>query len=134
VFGKDPSDGKLFAICSLGLHNTSTFDIYYEIEDANLVLDGRATTSTATSAPISEPLIIQAGAISYFRFASIPNVTIGSMGGMMKLKAKYGKKSNQLNRSVRIVAEPVIGLALDPQTDKPIGTVSTLSYREVVYA
>jgi hypothetical protein len=97
------------------------------------VLDGK-TRNAILAKTILEPLIVQAGTTTYFRFASIPNVSLGPIGGgRVTLKAKYGKKANRLTRTMKVIAEPIIGLMHDPSTGKPIGIMSSLIYKEIRY-
>jgi hypothetical protein len=128
-----PNDGREFALCSAGLHNTSVFEIFYEIEESDLVLDGKTRNAIASNS-ILEPLIIQAGTTTYFRFASIENVALGPIGeGRMMLRVKYGKKASRLTRTIKVTAEPIVGLMHDPGTGKLIGIMSSLRYREIRY-
>ncbi|MGB7246566.1 MAG: hypothetical protein WBC64_07835 [Methylovirgula sp.] len=126
-FGKDPS-GREIVNGSVSIQNLSKFDLYYQTEDARLVLDGRTGAGQLDKSIV----IIQAGATNTFTFASIAGLTPSVMVGEMKLQLRYGKKESNLDRELTVIAEPQIGVVY--QDGKPVGVTSSLQFKEVKFS
>jgi hypothetical protein len=119
----------LVANCACEIENKSLFDIYYQLEEADLALAGKTNISGIVDNAI---MIVQSTSSNSISFATIRGLKPEAMSGRMKLKLKYGKKKEHLNHRFEIIAEPQISVGLNEEGDV-VATRATLRLIDVKY-
>jgi hypothetical protein len=129
LIGKSDNAPDFVAQCELKLLNKSVFNLYYKIDEAELILAGKGAIHRTIETAI---MIIQAQSDTVISFATIDGIKAEPMDGRMILKLKYGKTKDILDHEFKLVAEPRIAVILNEKGEF-LGSASNYAIKEVSY-
>jgi len=121
------SKDELAANCSMELQNKSMRDVFYQLEEAELSLNGRTAAGNTIDRSI---LMIQAQSSVRISFATIRDIKAEPMTGRLKLKIRYGGDKDALSYQFELEAEPQVSPALNDKGE-PLAVMATFAIKDM---
>jgi hypothetical protein len=115
--------------CVFLIKNHSMFDLYYRIEDALLILQGRTGEKNINK----QIIMLPSGAIGAIQVSTILGInTNDPSSGTATLKLCFGKNDQHLNHNYEVDGLPNISFALDDKGNV-VGAPANILFRSVTY-